>query len=110
MTKRAGPENAGRSLALALTGIPASVGMMCLSPVLPLIEQSYAADPVAAALVKYILVSIGIGMVLGAPLAGILSDRLGRREVLMVSLLAFCLCGAAGIFVAKIYALIALRV
>lgn len=110
MTKRAGPENTGRALALALTGIPASVGMMCLSPVLPLIEQSYAADPVAAALVKYILVSIGIGMVLGAPLAGILSDRLGRREVLMVSLLAFCLCGAAGFLVGNIYVLIALRV
>ena len=102
-------ERAGLAVTLALTGVPASVGIMCLSPVLPLIEQQYAAFPSMMALVKYISVSIGIGMVLGAPLAGVISDRLGRRAVLLFAVLIFCLCGTIGYLVSNLYALIVLR-
>lgn len=101
---------AGLAAAVALTGVPASVGVMCLSPVLPAIEASYAGNPDMQVLVKYISVGVGLGMVLGAPIAGAVSDRVGRRLTLIVSLLAFCLFGAAGFLVDYVPALILMRI
>lgn len=94
---------------IALTGVPASVGVMCLSPVLPAIEASYAGNPDMQILVKYISVGVGLGMILGAPIAGAVSDRVGRRLTLIIALLVFCLFGTAGLLVDYVPALIAMR-
>lgn len=48
-------------------------------------------------------------MVVGAPLAGALSDRIGRRITLIAATVGFCLLGAAGYLVDAIPVLIALR-
>ncbi len=103
------PHDTCLAVTLALTGIPASVGVVCLGPVLPLIEASYAHRPDLLPLVKYISVSIGLGMVIGAPIAGSLSDKIGRRVTLIVATLAFCLFGTAGYFVSHVPMMIALR-
>jgi hypothetical protein len=39
------PHDTWLAVTLALTGIPASIGVMCLGPVLPLIEASSAHRP-----------------------------------------------------------------
>jgi MFS family permease len=73
------PRNRGLAATLTLTGIPASLGVVCLSPVLPLMEEAYSSQPEVIPFVKYVSVCIGIGMVMGAPIAGAVSDRFGRR-------------------------------
>jgi len=102
------PRDTGLALTLALTGMPASLGVVCLSPVLPLIEAAYAGQPAVLPLVKYVSVGLGLGMVVGAPL-GALSDRIGRRITLIAATVGFCLLGAAGYLVDAIPVLIALR-
>ena len=103
------PRDSGLALTLALTGVPASLGVVCLSSVLPLIEAAYAGQPAVLPLVKYVSVGLGLGMVIGAPLAGALSDRVGRRITLIVATIGFCLFGAAGYLLDGIPVLIAQR-
>lgn len=51
-------------------------------------------------LIKFILLSIpALFIVVGAPLAGWLSDILGRRKLLIASLLLFAVAGTSGYFV-----------
>jgi MFS family permease len=56
-------------------------------------------DPNVMFLVKFILLSIpALFIILGAPLVGWLSDNIGRKSLLNVSLLIFAISGTSGYF------------
>ncbi|WP_129116508.1 MFS transporter [Halegenticoccus tardaugens] len=89
------------STALAPLGVP------LVSPALPVIRDAFGvADATASLLISSYFVA---GVVL-SPFIGALADRLGRKRVLVWSLLAFGLTGGAAAFAPTFEAVLALRV
>lgn len=77
----------GRAIALYLTGFAALVGLYLPQPILPQMAREFAVDAQRASL----LVSVAIfGIAVASPVIGVLSDRFGRRRLLLLgaSLLA----------------------
>ena len=64
------------------SGIPATMCFTIIVPILPKMEAALAHGPDDAFLVKMTVAINGLAMVIGAPLAGYLTDRMGRVPVL----------------------------
>jgi MFS family permease len=79
----------GALVTLALTGI---------TIVLPQIEVELAHSPTDRLLIKLLASVIGLTMIVGAPLAGFLVDRLRLKPVLVTSCLLYAGAGVAGFF------------
>ncbi len=73
------------------------LGFSLILPLLPYYAQSFGADPFVTGL---LVASYAVAQLIGAPVLGRLSDRYGRRPVLLVSIggtfLGFLLLGLAG--------------
>lgn len=69
---------------------------MTLSPDLPAIREHFRAAPDADTLVRLVLTLHALFIVLGAPLAGYVADRFGRKRLLILAALAYGLAGSAG--------------
>lgn len=111
MTEREiSPPSKMTMLVLLTSGTPVALGMTCLIPVLPKIEDALANHSSDTYLVKFVSVAMGLGMVAGAPLAGWLSDKIGRRPVLIACLIAFSIFGMMGYFLHDLYSLIISRI
>ena len=67
-----------------------------LAPVLPSIETAFADTPHAPLLTRMVLSMPALFIVLGAPLAGRLADRWGRRPVLLWGFVLYAIGGASG--------------
>ena len=108
----------GLFVILAATGI-ALLGTPLASPAMPEIARVFAenaqnepfaiailqaisilpGDPTVIFLVKFILLSIpALFIILAAPLVGWLSDTIGRKRLLNISLVIFGVSGASGYF------------
>jgi predicted MFS family arabinose efflux permease len=72
-------------LPLLAVGIAASLNLYATQPLLPLLGAMLGVGPAAAALT---VSAPSLGVALAAPLAGAAADRLGRRRVIVASLLA----------------------
>lgn len=71
-------------ISVFLTGL----GLTIVSPVLPFLVESYTSDPSIQATAVTLLTSIyALSVFLAAPVLGALSDKYGRRPVLIISLL-----------------------
>lgn len=95
---------------IMLTG--GMVVMMALSAVTPVLTQIEAALAVTAndrLLVKMLVTVIGFTMVVGAPLTGFLTDRLGFRRLLVAASIVYTVAGTAGLYLSDLYALLASR-
>lgn len=69
-----------RAVALYLTGIASFVGLYLPQPILPIISAEFGVDAAASALV---ISSTVFGVALASPAIGVLSDRFGRRRILV---------------------------
>ncbi len=78
-----------------------------ISVVLPSLTIALGLDPVLAGLIG---ASSLIGIFVGAPLAGWLTDRFGRKRVFTIDVLAFIVLGFAQAFVADGWQLFVVRV
>jgi MFS family permease len=67
-----------------------------LAPALPTLEQVFAATPQAGFLTRLLLTLPALFIVLAAPLAGVLVDRVGRLRLLWMSVLLYVLAGSSG--------------
>lgn len=90
-------------------GIAVALALTALTPVLPRIETDLATDATGRMLVKMLVTIIGATMVIGAPLAGFLADRIGIRKVLLAASIAYAIGGTAGLYMSDLYLLIASR-
>ena len=81
-----------------------------IAPALPAMTAHFSGQPNAALLVKLTLTIVGLAIALSAPLSGVLSDRFGRRPVLIGSLMLYALGGASGLIVSSLGALLIGRV
>lgn len=86
----------GRLWVIMVTGFVDMVGFLVVLPLLPFYAKRYGADP---AMVGYLVGAFAFAQLASAPLWGRLSDRLGRRPVILAGIvasgLAYALFGVA---------------
>lgn len=111
MSRAAGAQVAScrHAILLILTAIMPTMGIVALVPVLPLLLREFAAVPGSAVLVPVALTIPALCIALFSPVAGALSDRLGRKPVLLGALLVYGAVGALPLVLHDLIAIIAAR-
>ncbi|WP_426502341.1 MFS transporter [Dactylosporangium sp. McL0621] len=106
------PRQAGRvQLALLLAGSCLSVlGAVLIAPVLPQMQDQFAAVPGADVLVPVVLTVPALVIGLTAPFAGVVVDRLDRKRLLIVAMFVYAVAGTAPLYLPSLGAIIASRV
>lgn len=69
-----------------------------IAPGLPAMQAAYAAEENADFLVRLVLTLPALFIVIGAPLAGFLTDRFGRKRLLLFSAILYAAAGSSGFF------------
>ncbi|MFC6731360.1 MULTISPECIES: MFS transporter [unclassified Haladaptatus] len=89
-----------------LSTLLAPLGVPLVAPALPVIRDAFAVTDARASLVVSAYFVVGIVL---SPFIGLLADRLGRKRVLVTSLLAFGVTGGAIYFAPSFEWVLALR-
>jgi MFS family permease len=76
----------------------ATMGSVLLAPIVPLLFKQFGHIENANYLVPLLLSLPALCIALGAPVAGWLADKVGRRKLLIASMLVYAVCGVAPIF------------
>ncbi|QIL70185.1 MFS transporter [Diaphorobacter sp. HDW4B] len=104
--QRGTPEYWRVSLALFLVGFATFSLLYCVQPLLPELAATYQVSPAQSALaLSLTTASLAISIVV----AGALSEGLGRRKLIFVSLALAALCNLAASFLPQWHALLAAR-
>ncbi|AJP56821.1 hypothetical protein UC34_07100 [Pandoraea vervacti] len=82
---------------------------MAAAPAMPAMATHFAAGGDGALFAQMVMTIPAVLLILAAPLAGILSERIGRRAVMLLGFAVFVLAGSAGLFVDSPTALIVSR-
>ncbi|MFI6294884.1 MFS transporter [Nonomuraea sp. NPDC050790] len=80
-----------------------------ISPSLPAMREAFAHAPGADLLVRFALTVTSLAIAVSAPVSGLVADRLGRRPLLVSSLVLYAISGTAGFFVTDLYLLLVTR-
>lgn len=80
-----------------------------LSPALPAITTAFEAIPNVDFLVSLLLTLPALFIAIGAPLAGIIVDRFGRKRLLIIAVTLYGFAGSSGFLLDNIWALLAGR-
>jgi MFS family permease len=94
---------------LLLCAVMPIMAIISLVPVLPLLLEEFAATPGSAFLVPIALTIPALCVALFSPVAGWLSDKVGRKRLLVVSLLVYAAAGSAPLFLTDLKQIIASR-
>ncbi|WP_027234875.1 MFS transporter [Leisingera caerulea] len=98
-----------RAIALLMAASLTVMANATISPALAGLEQEFADVPDAGFLVRLLVTAPSLGVMLTAPLAGWLTDRAGRRGVLLAGIWLFILCGTAGYYLPGLQLMLASR-
>lgn len=92
-------------------GVPGLTSLLfvALSPALPSMAAEYAADGDGALLAQMVFSLAAVMMVVGAVLAGVVGELIGRRRILIGGLVVYAVAGVAGMFAPNIGWLAATR-
>ncbi len=85
------------------------LGAVLIAPVLPKMQQHFAATPGAAALVPVALTVPALALGLLAPFAGVIVDRLGRKRLLVWATVVYAVLGTAPLWLSSLEAIVASR-
>lgn len=96
------------SVLLLVSTLPVMTGAV-LSPALPALRTAFGDGPTAQTWARWALTTPALFTAVGAPLAGAVADRLGRRPVMLASLLLFTGSGSAGALLGSLPAITATR-
>ena len=80
-----------------------------LAPALPAMATAFKDVQNSDLLVRLVLTTPALFIAIGAPISGILLDRLGRKPVLIVGLFIYALAGSAGFYLNTIYGILISR-
>ncbi|WP_243836757.1 MFS transporter [Paenarthrobacter nitroguajacolicus] len=86
------------------------LGAVLLAPVLPTLNQVFADTAGVAILVPLVLTVPALFVALFSPLAGYVADRVGRKQLLIVAMLAYALFGTAPLWLDSLGAIALSRV
>jgi MFS family permease len=106
-SKNAGPLRA--TLLMAGSCLPV-LGAVLIAPVLPKMQEHFAAVPGAKTLVPVVLTIPALALALLAPFAGVVVDRLGRVRLLVVATALYALLGTAPLWLDSLGAILVSRV
>jgi MFS family permease len=101
------PNRTRLSVLLLISTLPVMTGAV-LSPALPALQAAFGGGG-AQAWARWALTTPALFTAVGAPLAGALADRTGRRPVLLGSLLLFAGSGSVGALLGSLPAITASR-
>jgi MFS family permease len=85
------------------------LGAVLIAPVLPQMQDHFAAVPGAEALVPMALTIPALSLALLAPFAGAIVDRLGRKRLLVIATVLYALVGTAPLWLDSLGAIVASR-
>ncbi|MET9844343.1 MFS transporter [Streptomyces ossamyceticus] len=86
------------------------LGAVLIAPVLPKMQEHFAAVPGAKTLVPVVLTVPALALALLAPFAGVIVDRLGRVRLLVVATVVYALLGTAPLWLDSLGAIVISRV
>jgi MFS family permease len=96
-----GPDWRIKSVVL-LSAVPLALAFSSVAPILPKMSAELAHTPADRYLVKMVLGVVGVAMVIGAPLAGVLVDKLPRRLILGIAGVVFAAAGTAPFLISSL--------
>src|SRR5687767_606861 len=99
----------GARIVLLGSCVPGSIGIATLSPVLPKMEAELSHTDVDQILVKMVIGIVGVGVMLGAPIAGYIGDRMNRARIMTWAFAIFAVIGASGYFIENLWLMVATR-
>jgi MFS family permease len=98
-------------LILLLAGSCMSVlGAVLIAPVLPQMTQAFAGTPGVDVLVPIVLTVPALMIGLAAPFAGIIVDRVDRKRLLLVAMVAYSIVGTAPLYLNSLGAIVGSRI
>lgn len=95
---------------LMLTAVMPTMAIIALVPVLPLLLREFADVPGAAVLVPMALTIPALCVALFSPLAGWLSDKVGRKRLLIAALVGYAGFGLLPLLLEDLHTILAARV
>ncbi len=98
-----------QSLLLLLGSCLPVLGAVLLAPVLPRMHAHFGDDPLVSVLVPVSLTIPALMIALLAPFAGVIADRLGRKPLLLGSMLLYSLFGLLPLWLESLPAIVASR-
>lgn len=103
------PAGSAQALLLLFGSCLPVLGAVLIAPVLPRMQAHFAETPGATVLVPVALTLPALVIAFLAPLAGLLADRVGRRPLLLASMLLYSLCGVLPLWLDSLGAIVASR-
>jgi MFS family permease len=100
----------GRVATLMLAGTLTVMAGATVAPAIPGIRASFAGTANVDLFSRLIITTPALAIVVFSPLAGILVDRVGRRTVLVIGMLAFAIGGSSGAYLPDLATILAGRV
>lgn len=98
-----------RAVALLMAASLTTMANATISPALPGLERLFAEEPDASMLVRLLVPAPSLGVVICAPLVGLVADRYGRRRLLLAGVLLFVVAGSAGLLLPNLASIFASR-
>ncbi|MFC6018030.1 MFS transporter [Plantactinospora solaniradicis] len=105
---RRGPGRVARGTILAAATLTIMAPAI-IAPSLPAMEQVFADQPGVSLLVRLAMTITSLTVAFSAPLSGLAADRVGRRPLLLSSLVLYAVSGTAGYFLTDLWLLLSSR-
>lgn len=99
-----------QGLVLMLVPLFAMLGAVLLAPIMGVMSKHFADQPNASIIVPLLLTAPALMLALLSPFAGVLSNRVGGKKVLVASLALYGVMGAAPMFLDSLYAIFFSRI
>jgi MFS family permease len=99
-----------KSIVLVMAGVPTTLCLTVVGPILPRLEDALAVDATDRLLVKMVMAVTGVSIMFGAPAAGWLADKVGRPPLLIWALLLFVPLGCSVYFTDDLLVIVGTRI
>ena len=108
MSATSGQLGAAGKAAILLAGLLPTIAMSTIAVMLPAISDAFDGAR-HSLMIKMVSTAGGLGMMFGAPIGGLVADRVGRRRTFLTACLVFALAGLAMMLADALWQLIAAR-